>query len=287
MNFITAHDGFTLRDLVSYNDKHNDANGEGNRDGHSDNRSNNYGEEGPTENPDLRELRLRQMRNFIGTLMLSRGTPMLLAGDEFARTQGGNNNAYAQDSEIGWIDWKLDPEGRALAEFTQKMIILRQALPMLRRGRFLTGQFDEAIGGKDATWLSPSGQEMTDQNWSDANARCFGVLLDGRAQPTGLRRPGTDATLLFVLNAYHDVVTFTLPEAPGGQEWVCLVDTNQPELEAAPNFPFGHSYDVTGRSMLLFMLRPERGGSRDAVRSFRHVMAEYEKAIAEAVVIPG
>ena len=279
VNFITAHDGFTLRDLVSYNDKHNEANGEENRDGHSHNLSYNYGAEGPTDDPEIREVRLRQMRNFLATLFLSRGTPMLLAGDEFGRTQHGNNNAYAQDSEIGWIDWKMDEEGRVLAEFTRRMIALRQALPMLRRGRFLTGQYDETLGVKDVSWLTPAGDEMTDEHWGDGNARCLGVLLDGRAQPTGVRRPGTDSTLLLVVNSYHDVVNFTLPEAAGGREWVCLVDTNQPDLEEAPAFDFGHDYAVTARSLLLFMLKPQSTRHRDdEVRSYRHVIAEFDQA---------
>jgi glycogen operon protein len=204
---------------------------------------------------------------------------MLLAGDEFGRTQDGNNNAYGQDSEIGWINWEMDEEGRELAEFTRRMIALRQALPMLRRGRFLTGEFDESLGVKDVSWLTTTGEEMADENWTDTNARCLGVLLDGRAQPTGLRRPGTDSTLLLIVNSYHDVVNFKLPEAAGGREWVCLVDTNQPDLEESPVFSFGHDYAVTGRSLLLFMLKPVSARHRDdAVRSYRHVMAEYDQA---------
>ncbi len=288
VNFITAHDGFTLRDTVSYNDKHNEANGENNRDGNSNNHSYNHGEEGKTDNPEIVAVRMRQMRNFIATLFLSRGTPMLLAGDEFARTQGGNNNAYGQDSEIGWIDWSLDQEGKSMVEFTQMVIMLRQALPMLRRGRFLTGDYDEVIGGKDVTWINPSGQEMNEENWNDGNAHALGILLDGRAQPTGIRRPGTDATLLLIMNSYHDVVTFTLPEAPGGDTWVGLVDTNQPDLSHAPEFGFGQAYEVTGRSLLLFMLRPVDEDSKNdaAARSFRHVMREYERAHAEVVAVP-
>ena len=287
VNFITAHDGFTLRDLVSYNEKHNEANGENNQDGHSHNISFNHGIEGPTDDPAILELRTRQMRNFIATLFLSRGTPMLLAGDEFARSQGGNNNAYAQDSPIGWLDWALDGEGRELAEFTRTMIALRQALPMLRRGRFLTGQYDETLGVKDVTWLTPAGAEMNEENWNDPSGRCMGVLLDGRAQETGIRRPGTDATLLLVVNAHHDVVNFVLPEAAAGRDWVRLLDTNHPFLEEPGLFPFGQSYEVTGRSLLLFMLVPERGASREAVRSFEHVMSELRNARFESLRVPG
>ena len=286
VNFVTAHDGFTLRDLVSFNEKHNDANGEGNRDGHSDNLSFNCGAEGPTDDPEIKGLRLRQMRNFVATLFLSRGTPMLLAGDEFGRTQGGNNNAYGQDSEIGWIDWSLDEEGRSLAEFTRTLIALRRAVPMLRRGRFLTGAYDEELGAKDVTWLTPAGEEMSEENWQDGNARCFGVLLDGRAQETGIRRLGTDTTLLLVPNAYHDVVEFTLPAAPGGRDWVCLLDTNHPELTEPAMFRFGQTYQVTGRSLVLFMLVPEAAQSREAVRSFQHVMSQLREARGDSLIVP-
>ena len=258
VNFITAHDGFTLNDLVSYNDKHNEANGEDNRDGHSHNLSWNHGHEGPTDDPEIVELRHRQMRNFLATLFFSQGTPMLLAGDEFARTQGGNNNAYGQDSEIGWIDWEMDEEGQKLLAFTRRLIQIRRAQPMLRRGRFLTGAYNEELDVKDVTWLTPAGAEMTPENWNDGNARSIGVLLDGRAQPTGIRKRGNDVTLFLVLNAYHDVVVFELPEVTGGRGWTCLVDTNRPDLEGAELFKAGTQYEVTGRSLLLFELRAER-----------------------------
>ena len=284
VNFITAHDGFTLNDLVSFNEKHNEANGEENRDGHSNNLSNNYGAEGATDDPQIRETRFRQMRNMLATLFLSRGTPMLLAGDEFARTQQGNNNAYCQDNEISWINWDgIDEPRSELLRFTQRVIALRHALPMLRRGRFLTGQTDEELGVKDAAWISPAGVEMTPEQWEDPAAHCLGVLLDGRAQETGIRRVGTDATLLLILNAYHDLVRFTLPPAVGGREWVCVIDTNRPDLTGLPRFQFGHVYEVTGRSLLLFMLRPEAGvlAGGDADRSFEHVVASLQR-VAEA-----
>ncbi len=261
VNFVTAHDGFTLHDLVAYNDKHNEANGEGNRDGHSHNLSWNHGAEGPTKDPAIRELRLRQMRNMLATLLFSQGTPMILAGDEFARSQKGNNNAYAQDNEISWMDWEgIDDDGKALIEFTRKLIELRQTKPMLRRGRFLTGAYNEELDVKDVTWLTPTGDEMQSEHWNDTNARCFGVLLDGRAQPTGIRRRGTDVTMLLVLNAHHDVVEFTLPEVIGGTGWQALVDTNHPDLdpEEPPFHAFGTAYEVTGRSLLLLELKRER-----------------------------
>ncbi|HEV2559257.1 MAG TPA: glycogen debranching protein GlgX [Microvirga sp.] len=289
VNFITAHDGFTLADLVSYNEKHNEANGEENRDGHSHNLSSNYGVEGPTDDPEIRTIRLRQMRNLLATLLLSRGTPLLLAGDEFARTQKGNNNAYCQDNEISWVDWQgIGADERMLADFVRKLIVVRDALPMLRRGRFLTGEYDEELGVKDVTWLTTSGDEMTPEHWTDPNGRCFGVLLDGRAQETGIRRVGSDSTLLLVLNAHDDVVPFHLPEAVGGSQWVRLIDTNLADKEEVEKFAFGQDYAVTGRSLLLFILEPThtRGQSTDAERSYQHVLQAFEDASTEPLRFP-
>ncbi|SEQ81920.1 glycogen operon protein [Faunimonas pinastri] len=268
VNFITAHDGFTLHDLVSYNEKHNEANGEDNRDGHSDNHSYNYGVEGPTDDPEIIETRERQKRNMLATLLLSQGTPMILAGDEFGRTQNGNNNSYAQDNELNWIDWKsISEDGRQMVDFVRKLISIRRAYPILHRGRFLIGEYNEELDVKDVTWLSPNGEEMTIEQWNDNNARCFGLVLDGRAQPTGIKKRGDDATLLLIMNSYHDVVEFTLPEVPEGENWRCLIDTNVPDrIEDEPH-AFGETYEVTGRSLLLFVLsrstkknRPLRAG---------------------------
>jgi len=253
INFVTAHDGFTLNDLVSYNGKHNEANDEDNRDGTDNNLSWNHGVEGPTDDPQINALRLRQMRNFMGTLLFSQGTPMLVAGDEFARTQHGNNNAYCQDGEIGWIDWNIDEERKALQEFVRRLIHLRLKYPILRRNRFLVGAYNEELGVKDVTWLSPGGQEMTTEQWGENQGRCLGMLLDGRAQPTGIRRAGADVTLLLVVNAHYDLVNFSLPEVAQGSRWRRLVDTNQPSA-AAEEFEFGREYGVTGRSLLLFEL---------------------------------
>jgi isoamylase len=256
VNFITAHDGFTLRDLVSYNDKHNEANGEGNRDGHTDNRSWNCGVEGPTNDKRISRLRLRQSRNLLATLLLAQGTPMLLAGDEFGRTQQGNNNAYCQDNEISWVDWRIGADGAALVEFTRRLIDLRQRYPILRRGRFLTGVYNEELGVKDVTWITAAGAEMTGVDWDNPLTRCFGMLLDGRAQATGIRRPAGDATLLWVLNSHHGVVPFTLPEVAGGRNWALLFDTNLPDRGGEETFVFGEAYEVTGRSTVLFVLNP-------------------------------
>ncbi|SES96816.1 glycogen debranching protein GlgX [Pseudomonas graminis] len=255
VNFITAHDGFTLHDLVSYNDKHNEDNDENNQDGSNDNRSWNCGVEGPTDDPEINALRLRQMRNFFSTLLLAQGTPMVVAGDEFARTQHGNNNAYCQDSEIGWVNWDLDEDGKALLAFVKRLIKLRQSYPILRRSRFLVGDYNEALGVKDVTWLSPSGEEMTIEQWEDPNGRCLGMLMDGRAQETGIRRRGSEATLLLLVNSHHDGVNFTLPEVPEGLNWTSLIDTNQPEIDGKDQFEFGSEYTVTPRSLLLFELQ--------------------------------
>jgi glycogen operon protein len=254
VNFVTAHDGFTLNDLVSYNDKHNDANGEDNRDGSSNNRSWNCGAEGPTEDAGINALRERQIRNFLATLLLSQGTPMLLAGDEFGRTQNGNNNAYCQDNEISWLDWNRDERGASLVRFTQKLTALRHQYPILRRNRFLTGAQDEELEVKDLTWINASGNEMRQEDWEDANMHCFGMLIDGRARPTGVAQRGTEATMLIVLNAHYDLVQFTLPSAVGGASWRLLIDTNVPDKDDKQAFGIGEAYGATGRSLLLFAL---------------------------------
>jgi glycogen operon protein len=254
VNFITAHDGFTLNDLVTYDEKHNEANGEANQDGTTDNRSWNCGAEGPTEDGEINALRERQIRNFLATLLLSQGTPMLLAGDEFGRTQQGNNNAYCQDNEISWVNWDVGRKGKSLIRFVQKLTTLRHRYPILRRNRFLTGAHDEELDVKDLTWINASGAQMQDADWQDQNMQCFGMLIDGRAQPTGIRQRGTEATLLLVLNAHHDLVKFNLPQHPGGHSWSLMVDTNLPDVEETSNFTAGDTYGVTGRSLLVFAL---------------------------------
>jgi isoamylase len=263
VNFITAHDGFTLHDLVSYDHKHNEANGEDNRDGTDNNRSWNHGAEGPSADEAVITLRERQKRNLLATLLLSQGTPMLLAGDELGHTQKGNNNAYCQDNELTWIEWgAVTTDGRRLLEFTRKLIALRRAYPMLRRGRFLLGEHHPELDVKDLTWLSPTRSEITTEQWKDPRAKCFGMLLDGRGQPSGIKQRGSDATLLIVFNGHHDVVKFTLPEVPEGKFWTRLIDTNLPAAFETPSFDFGSSYDVTGRSLLLFVLNVQNQRAR-------------------------
>jgi isoamylase len=219
VNFITAHDGFTLHDLVSYNDKHNEANGEDNKDGSSDNRSWNCGAEDPTNDENIIELRERQKRNFLATLLLSQGTPMLLAGDESGRTQGGNNNSYCQDNEINWFNGNFDSRGESLNRFTQKLARLRHTYPILRRNRFLTGEYNAELDVKDVSWINANGKEMEEAHWADTEMRCFGMRIDGRAQTTGIRQRGKEATMLIVMNSHHDAVMFTLPECSGGSDW--------------------------------------------------------------------
>ena len=262
VNFIVAHDGFTLRDLVSYNDKHNEANGEDNRDGHSDNRSWNCGAEGPTDDPEILALRQRQMRNFLATLLLSQGTPMVCAGDEFGRTQNGNNNAYCQDNEVSWIDWTLDEDQLALAEFFRRLTALFRTYPVLRRSRFFIGQVNPDIDVQDVTWIDANGSEMKAETWDDDGARCFGMLLDGRAQVSGIKRRGEDGTLLIVFNAHHDLVEFTLPDCFESSGWSRLFDTNDPALPQQ-DFEIGAAYEVTGRSTLLFERVPYKKIGRD------------------------
>jgi isoamylase len=256
VNFITAHDGFTLHDLVSYNEKHNDANGEDNRDGSSDNRSWNCGAEGPTDNADIIALRERQKRNFLATLLLSQGTPMMLAGDEFGRTQHGNNNSYCQDNEINWVNWAIDENGQSLMRFAQNLTRLRHRYPIVRRNRFLSGEYNAELEVKDVSWINANGSEMEQSHWTDPEMHCFGMLIDGRAQTTGIKQRGKEATMLIVMNSHHDSVLFTLPECAGGSEWSLLFDTNLPDAQEPTSFKTGDVYTVTARSVLLFTLLP-------------------------------
>ncbi len=255
VNFVTAHDGFTLADLVSYNDKHNEANGEDNRDGHSHNYSWNCGVEGPTTSSDITALRERQIRNILATLFLSQGTPMLTAGDEFGRTQHGNNNAYCQDNEISWMDWGLAGSNGDQIEFTRRLMALRREYKVLGRQRFLTGHLDETLGVRDVTWINADGSEMRREDWSNTLIRCFGMVMDGRARKSGVPQAGTDVTLLLVLNGHHDLVEMTLPPYSEAGVWELLLDTTDPGLGGASH-DVGGLYAVTGRSLVLFRLVP-------------------------------
>ncbi|MFJ8733969.1 glycogen debranching protein GlgX [Streptomyces bauhiniae] len=264
VNFVTAHDGFTLRDLVSYNDKHNEANGEGNRDGESDNRSWNCGAEGDTDDPAVLELRARQQRNLLATLLLSQGIPMLGHGDELGRTQGGNNNAYCQDNEVSWIDWDLSEEQRALVDFTRRLIGLRAAHPVLRRRRFFRGE--TATKRKqplpDLIWLRPDAREMTDQDWRRGDAHSVGVFLNGDAIAERDAYGGrvVDDSFLLLLNGFWEPVDFRLPAASYGERWTTLIDTADPEgVPDERERKAGTRLRVESRSLIL-LSRPSRGG---------------------------
>jgi glycogen operon protein len=225
INFITAHDGFTLRDLVSYNDKHNEANGEGNQDGTDDNRSWNHGAEGPTGDSEINALRARQQRNFLTTLLLSQGVPMLLGGDEFGRSQGGSNNAWCQDNEISWFNWEAaDSE---LVEFTRRLIELRQAHPVFRRSKFLSGREVKGSGLPDVWWFRPDGRRMTQKDWQRDDAHTLGVFLNGEEIPehTPSGHDVVDDSFLLLFNAYGEAITFTLPTRRFGARWQVEIAT--------------------------------------------------------------
>ncbi|MER6302075.1 glycogen debranching protein GlgX [Kitasatospora sp. NPDC001539] len=260
INFVTCHDGFTLRDLVSYNEKHNEANGEDNRDGESFNRSWNCGVEGPTTDPAVEELRARQQRNFIATLMLSQGVPMLSHGDELGRTQLGNNNAYCQDNELTWVHWPEEdgPQARLL-EFTQGMIWLRRDHPVFRRRRFFHGRPVSASGGyddlTDIAWFTPAGEEMTKRNWGASYAKSLTVFLNGHAISEPDRRGGRiiDDSFLLMFNAHFEPLEFTVPVGHG-QEWQVVVDTAQPRLPApgtGTKVKAGDTLWLTDRSLMV------------------------------------
>jgi isoamylase len=256
INFVTAHDGFTLADLTSYDERHNEANGEENRDGESFNRSWNCGAEGPTDDPEVLALRGRQRRNILTTLLLSQGVPMLLGGDEMARTQGGNNNAYCQDNEVSWYDWEhVDEE---LLAFTQAIVEYRKAHPLFRRRRFFQGRTirglhaDEAL--PDIDWFSPDGSEMTDQQWQDHHAQALMVFLNGDLVEMDRRgEPVVDDRLLLLLNGSADPVTFTLPPPEHGESWAVDIDTAEGMVgsEDAVVHKAPGTVDVVGRSILV------------------------------------
>jgi 4-alpha-glucanotransferase len=228
INFITAHDGFTLHDLVSYNVKHNEANGEDNRDGSDDNDSWNHGAEGETADPQIIELRERQKRNLLASLFMSQGVPMIVAGDEMGRTQGGNNNAYCQDNEISWIDWRLDERKQRLLEFTRRLIALRAELPVLQRRRFFVGDYIWDSRSKDLTWLRPDGVELSPLDWQRPWLSSLAFMLGGDAIPTvderGERLLGDG--VLVLTNPHHEPIRFHLPEGAGGNKWTLQFDTS-------------------------------------------------------------
>jgi len=261
IDFITAHDGFTLRDLVSYNGKHNEANGEDNRDGTDDNISWNCGPDnsydGPTEDPEVKALRVKQMRNFVATLLFSQGVPMICGGDEFGQTQEGNNNAYCQDNELTWYNWDLNRDQKEFLEFVRTVIRLRTSNPVLRRHKFFQGRYLRGSEIKDISWFSPNGHEMTDDEWNAESARYLGVRLAGDAiddvDELGERIVGD--TLLILLNAHHEPVPFVLPAHKKGTRWELTLDTAEGKAGKGKRLARGgRTFDLRERSLAIFRL---------------------------------
>ncbi|MER2999615.1 glycogen debranching protein GlgX [Pontibacter populi] len=252
INFITAHDGFTLHDLVSYNEKHNEANGENNNDGESHNRSWNCGVEGPTEDKAIVELRQRQKRNFLATLFLSQGVPMLVAGDEIGRTQRGNNNAYCQDNEVSWLNWETADKDQL--DFTRKLIQLRKEHPVFCRRRWFQGVPIKGLGVEDIAWFLPDGTEMTDEHWNHDYAKSLGIYMNGH----GLRSVGPkgehimDDDFYVIFNAHHDLLKFKLPPEKYGAQWSKVIDTTTGHVgENGKSYKAGKMVEVGGRSVVL------------------------------------
>jgi isoamylase len=258
INFITAHDGFTLHDLVSYDRKHNEANLDANRDGHDHNISWNHGVEGPTDDPAIRTLRDRQKRNFLTTLLISQGVPMICGGDEMGRTQLGNNNAYCQDNEMSWLNWELDAGGRALLDFTRRLVALRRRHPSLRRRRFFQGRAIYGGDVRDIIWYRPDGHEMRPREWASDWSRAVAFRLEGGAigERDALGRWVTDDSLLILMNAHDEPVRFRLPAANPDGGWEVLVDTAEPELgEGARAAGKGEEYVLGDRAMVILRER--------------------------------
>jgi glycogen operon protein len=254
INFVTCHDGFTLHDLVSYNEKHNEANMEDNRDGTDDNLSWNCGAEGPTDDPEIKKLREKQKRNFIATLFLSQGVPMLLAGDETGNTKEGNNNTYCQDNELSWVSWEPGEEGRRLLDFTRRLVALSRKHPVLHRRKFFLGRKISGSEVKDLTWFLADGREIGDEDWYDPELRCLGFRLAGDAiedvdeQGNEIR----DHTLLVLLNSSDAPVPFTLPRDTSENRWELLLDTREETVDAAAGETVADEFELAARSLALF-----------------------------------
>ena len=254
INFITAHDGFPLNDLVSYNEKHNEANGENSQDGESHNRSWNCGAEGETDDPNILQLRERQRRNFLATLMLSQGIPMILGGDEMGRSQKGNNNAYCQDSEISWFNWDLPDDNEDLLDFTRELIYFRRQHPVFRRRKWFQGQAIRGSGVSDIAWFNTDGSEMSDEQWEVGYAKAIAVFLDGNQIPS----PGpqgqriSDDSFLLFFNAHYEMIEFTLPNCFEDKQWQVVIDTKEPRFIQEEQIVEGNqTIPVTERSLIV------------------------------------
>ncbi len=258
-NAITFHDGFTMRDLVTYNEKHNTANEEDNRDGERNNRSSNHGIEGPTDDPAIKAARLQDMRNMRATLFLSQGTPLVLQGDEVGNTQHGNNNAYCQDNETGWVKWDDSPEARQLEDFSAYVKSLRDEFPMLRQDEYLHGNKTDAYGVQDIAWFAPNGPQQ-DSDWNNPWARCFGMMLNGGAMaPASPDEPQDKRRLCAIFNASGGTVDFKLPQLAGGAVWTRILDTAEPDLRRDTDktaYEAGKAFGVKGNSLALFVQNP-------------------------------
>jgi isoamylase len=255
INFITCHDGFTLHDLVSYNQKHNEANGEGNRDGSDNNDSWNCGVEGPSDDKAINELRAKQRRNFLATLLLSQGVPMLLAGDEMGHTQNGNNNTYCQDNELTWLNWEHSKEQRELIDFVARVIRIRRDEPVFQRRRFLQGR---AIHGdmKDIYWLTPKGEEMTDEDWNAGYVRCLGLgYLGSEIEETDQRGERIEGeSFLLLLNAHHEPIPFHVGGRAAARAWEVVFDTSTTAARRRMLTNLAE-YPLAERSLVLLRLR--------------------------------
>jgi isoamylase len=286
-NFVTAHDGFTLNDLVSYNEKHNEANGEDNQDGEKNNLSWNGGVEGPTDDPKINVLRRRQRRNFLTTLFVSQGVAMVCAGDEFGRTQHGNNNAYCQDNEISWFNWQHSEEQRQLLEFTKKLIQLRKDHPVFRRPKFFQGRRIRGSEIKDVMWFNPGGNEMSDEEWASPFVRCLGMLLSGDTVDVlnFEGQPIRDETFLLLINAHYQPIAFVLP-GQENLEWELILDTRDENgfLRKTKKFASGDDFDLGDRNACMLRLTAgEQARAREESwkkRAFAppEVTAEEERA---------
>jgi isoamylase len=251
INFVTCHDGFTLTDLVSYDTKHNEANGEDNRDGVAENFSRNWGAEGPTDSARIQRIRARMSRNYLTTLLFSQGVPMLSGGDEFGRTQRGNNNAYCQDNEVSWFDWDVGEAGRDEMRFVRNLIAILKSYPILRRRDFFSGQDRPGTHTKDVTWIRPDGEEMTQDDWDDRGAQSIGLLMLGQAaDEVDVRgRTATSDTLLLLLNAGSRSRSYTLPRMEQPGQWEELLDTARPG--AGSRVARNEAVNLTAHSCLL------------------------------------
>jgi glycogen operon protein len=287
INFVTAHDGFTLNDLVSYNEKHNEANGDGNKDGDNNNLSWNCGVEGPTDDPQINALRDRQRRNFLTTLFLSQGAPMLTGGDEWGRTQNGNNNAYCQDNEISWFHWERDEKQNQFLEFTRRLIQLRKDHPVFRRPKFFQGRRIRGSEIRDVMWFNPGGNQMSEEEWASPFVRCIGMLLSGDTSDvlTFEGEPVRDDTFLLLINAHYEPIPFVLP-GQENLEWQLILDTMDANgfLREPKKFASGDDVDLGGRAVCLLQLvsgaqaqAREESWKKRAVE-FPAISAEEERA---------